>query len=93
MKNKVYISGAISNNPDYKKQFVSKYEELWDKYIVLSPLMINAELSWKEHMKIDLAMVSVCDTVYMMKGWEKSRGAKIEHCLAEILNKKIIYEE
>lgn len=90
---KLYISGAITNNPEYKKQFTDKYYELQDNYIVLHPLMINANLSWKEYMKIDLAMISVCDVVYMMKGWESSRGAKIEHFFAQMNGISIIYED
>lgn len=89
---KIYISGGISNNPNYKKQFTDKYYELQNEYIVLHPLMINANLTWKEYMKIDLAMISVCDCVYMMKGWKESKGAKIEHEYAKMNNKIIIYE-
>lgn len=91
-KKKIYISGAISTNPDYKKQFTEKFRELESDYTVLTPLFINAELSWKDYMRIDLAMISVCDAVYMMKGWEDSRGAKIEQFFAEINGKEIIYE-
>lgn len=89
---KIYLSGAISNNPEYKKQFTRKYRELEEKYIVLSPLFINANLEWKEHMHIDLAMIDVCDVVYMMKGWKDSRGAKIEEVYAQFKDKEIIYE-
>lgn len=89
---KIYISGAITNNPDYPMQFSKKIYELSKDYAVLHPLMIKADLSWKEYMRIDLAMVYVCDCIYMMKGWENSRGAKIEQFYAELLGKEIIYE-
>ena len=93
MKKKIYISGSISHNENYVEQFTCKAAELQNDYIVLSPLFIAAELSWKEYMKIDLAMIDVCDIVYMMKGWETSRGAKIEECYAQIRGKKVIYGE
>ena len=89
---KLYLSGAITNNPEYKKQFTRKYRELEEKFIVLSPLFINANLEWKEYMHIDLAMIDVCDVVYMMKGWKDSRGAKIEEVYAQFKDKEIIYE-
>ena len=92
-KPKIYISGGISNNPDYKKQFTQKHTELENQgYRVLSPLFINADLSWKEYMRIDLAMISICDVVYMMKGWETSRGACIEEFYAQYKHLEIIYE-
>lgn len=31
--------------------------------------------------------------IYMLKGWEKSHGARAEHALAVVLNKEIMYEQ
>lgn len=93
-KKKIYISGSISQNENYEQQFTDKEKELLDEgYIVLSPLFIQAQLEWKEYMRIDLVMIDVCDVIYMMKGWETSRGAKIEECYAKMRGKEIIYEE
>lgn len=93
-KKKIYISGSISQNENYKQQFTDKQKELEEQgYIVLSPLFISCELEWKEYMKIDLVMIDVCDAVYMMKDWKTSRGAKIEECYAGMRGKEIIYEE
>ena len=33
-----------------------------------------------------------CDTIYMLKGWELSKGARMEHALAICLDLEIIYE-
>ena len=89
---KIYISGPITNNPDYKKQFTDKYYELQGKYTVIHPLMINAELEWRDYMHIDLSMIKICDCIYMLDGWENSRGARIEHCFAKMMGLKVIYE-
>lgn len=43
-------------------------------------------------LKGDLEILSRCDAVYMMDGWELSEGASQEHTLATMLNKEIIYE-
>lgn len=92
-KKKIYILGSISQNENYKQQFMAKHKELEELgYIVLNPLFISCELSWKEYMKIDLVMIDVCDAVYMMEGWKTSRGAKIEECYANMRGKEIIYE-
>ncbi len=44
-------------------------------------------------MYIALAMLDVCDAVYMLANWEDSRDAKIEHAHAKKGGKKIMYEE
>lgn len=94
LRKKIYISGSISQNKDYRKQFTDKFYELKAQgYTVITPTFIKANLSWKEHMRIDLAMLNVCDCVYMMKGWEQSRGAQIEEFFAQLKGKEIIYEK
>lgn len=91
-RRKLYISGPISNDPDYKTKFESVATELKGKYEILSPLFIQAALNWEEYMEIDIAMVKVCDVIYMMKNWEQSKGATVEHAMAQALGKEIIYQ-
>lgn len=38
--------------------------------------------SWQGYMRMSLAQVAKCDAVYMLPGWRRSRGARIEHGLA-----------
>lgn len=92
-KPKIYISGAITNNPEYKVQFTRKYRELEKDYRVLTPLFINVKLDWSEYMSIDLAMIDVCDCIYMMKGWRTSKGAVEEYRYAQEKGLKIIEEK
>lgn len=40
-----------------------------------------------------LEAMSGCDAVYFCKGWEKTRGCKIEHDAAVAYGLQIIYEE
>jgi hypothetical protein len=50
----------------------------------------------KEHLKgcmtRDLNAILKSDAVYMLTGWEKSEGAKVEHALAVYLGLRIFYE-
>lgn len=41
----------------------------------------------------DIACVKRADMIYMLRGWEKSKGANAEHALGRWLGKKIIYQD
>jgi hypothetical protein len=41
----------------------------------------------------DIQAVKECDAIYMLKGWEDSKGARAEKALAEWLGKEVMYEE
>lgn len=38
------------------------------------------------------AAVCECDVIYMLQGWESSKGARAEHALAHALDLEICYE-
>lgn len=40
-----------------------------------------------------LEKMSLCDSVYFCRGWEKARGCRIEHEAAKAYGLKIIYED
>ncbi len=91
---KIYISGAISKDFNYMEKFKRVEDKLTAMgHAVLNPTVIPPILSHEEHMIIDLAMLDVCDAIYMMKGYENSKGANIElnHALKE--SKMIFYED
>ena len=41
----------------------------------------------------DLEILSRVDVIYMLKGWQESTGATMEHARAEELGLEILYEE
>ena len=53
---------------------------------------IHLKLTWKEYMQIDLRALRLCDSIYMMKGWRNSRGARIEHWFAKRIGLKVYYQ-
>ena len=91
----VYISGGITNVPNYKEHFAEAEAYLKSQgHEVINPCMIvlPESCTWSDYMKIDLGLLSLCDTVYMLKGYSKSRGAMVELKTAMQLNKNIIYQ-
>lgn len=63
-------------------------------YNVANPMCIcNKNWSWLRCMVVCLWNLLFCPTIYMLDGWEDSRGAKIEHRVARLLGKNITYQK
>ena len=44
-------------------------------------------------MQMSMAMLKMCNAIYMIKGWEDSKGANLEYEFARSHNYKIIFEK
>ena len=95
----VYISGAITNNENYEKQFMQAEKDLRRLgYNVVNPVSIGKRLEKElgrtpihaEYLQKDLMALKNCDAIYQLPGWEKSKGAKIEYKYAVGLGKTFI---
>lgn len=92
---KVYISGAMASRPDTYKEIFYEAEEVFQRYghIVLNPASLPAGLDHNRYMPMCLAMIDAADMVFMLAGWEKSAGARLEKDYAEYQGKWIMYEK
>lgn len=93
----IYISGKITGTDDYLQRFERAEKHLNNMNItdVINPAKVNSylpELSYSQYIKMSLCMLEMCDTIYMLKNWENSVGAKLEWEFAKANNYKIMYE-
>lgn len=93
----IYISGKITGTDDYLHRFEAAENHLNNSDIldIINPAKVNSflpELSYSQYIKMSLCMLEMCDTIYMLKGWEDSTGAKLEWEFAKANNYKIMYE-
>lgn len=49
--------------------------------------------TWSQHLTIDIILLLSCQGIYMLKNWEQSRGAALEHSIARELGMAIEYEQ
>lgn len=93
---KIYIAGPMKGKKDRNILAFKKAEADLKRqgHTVLSPahLPVSKEITYDEYMVIDLAMLSICDAIYMLRGWKNSRGAKIEFENARNSRKIVMFE-
>ncbi len=95
---KVYISGKITGLPieEAKDNFSKVQIKLEEQgYKVVNPLEngLPTNAKWKDHMKADIKLLMDCDTIYLMKNWKDSKGAKVERDIAVALRYYMIIEK
>lgn len=97
---KIYISGAITNNPNYKEDFERAEDYLQREYPkaeIINPALVNSFLpkstTHEEYMKMSFLMLDMADSILMMKNWKTSCGASQEYGYALGKDKIILFEE
>jgi hypothetical protein len=90
---KVYISGAISSDPNFVEKFNLAEIRVMDlgTTVCLNPVRLPKGWSYEEYMEHCLLMVKRADCLVMLPDWKVSPGARCERAYAESLRKEIYY--
>ena len=99
----VYLSGQIKglHIEEARKNFERASKNFdWDNTAIIHPIeyaeglrkRAGRDLSESEILLAELKEIQNVEMVFMLRGWEKSKGATIEKLFAEYCGKIIMYE-
>ena len=100
----IYIAGPMRGHACYNFERFFYFASFLKQggYKVINPAQIDCEKmlggwvytdeQYPNILLADLNLIKDVDALFMLKGWEKSPGAKAEHALASAIGKGIYYE-
>ena len=90
---RIYIAGPMTGLPELNfPAFHAEAEKLRAQgFEVVNPAEVNPDttMSWEECMRRDIAELVTCHAVRLLHGWERSRGAQLEHHIAFSLGMRV----
>ena len=92
---RIYIAGPMTGLPEFNYPAFNKEAQRLRAmgYHVENPAD-NPEppcKSWLGYMRMALPQLVTCDIVALLPGWQDSKGARIERCLAIDLSLRVLY--
>lgn len=99
---KIYISGKITGLPIEEAQAMFQAaedhlnESLKEYNVeVVNPMKIDHShgQTWEEFMREDIYALLSCDSIYMLKNWTDSKGARLECAIAKEIGLVISFEK
>ncbi|AER47635.1 hydrolase [Mycobacterium phage DS6A] len=91
-----YIAGPMTGYPDHNyPAFMAKAAELRAAGVpVINPAEFHGndlDHPWDWYLRRDLAQLVKCARVVFLPGWRGSRGAQLEHDVAQRLGLELVY--
>ena len=91
---KAYISGPMTGLPDLNFPAFHAAAALLRSqgHDVVNPAEIcDATMPWTDCMRADIKALCDCDTIYLLPGWENSKGAHLELHIAHRLDIRVVF--
>ena len=101
---RIYIAGPMTGKEDMNRaEFEKAHKHLENLYRYVGCRIVNpiekAKLwGWTEETLLPsiadilLGYLVDCDAIYMLRGWQDSKGATAEHAVAKWIGLEIIYQ-
>lgn len=90
----VFISGPMTGKPDLNHDEFNVEAAALERvgFTVLNPAVLPEGLEHQQYMAMTLVMLDQADAIFMLEGWENSRGAMLEYERARALGLMFLYQ-
>lgn len=94
-RSRIYVAGPMTGLPDfnYPAFNVAALELRTQGWHVENPadhgVIEGAE--WADYLAYDLTRLGTCSAIYLLPGWELSKGAVLEHHIAQVLGLEVMF--
>lgn len=84
---RIFISGQMTGIENLNYPAFAEAAALLraSNYHVENPAENPEQTSWEGYMRLSIMQMLSCDAVALLPGWENSRGARMEHDIADEL--------
>lgn len=91
----VFIAGPMTGYHNFNcDEFNTEARILEERgFTVLNPAMLPDGLKHEQYLNITISMLEQADAVFLLNGWEKSRGATREFDRADELGLLFLYQD
>lgn len=89
---RVYIAGPMTGYKNFNRkaffEAAKKLEEIgWEPVHTAG---LPDDFTYEEYLERSLAVLEACDAIYLLEGWEESKGALMEYGYARSRNLLVI---
>ena len=90
----VFIAGPMTGYPNFNRDEFNTEARILEEhgFSVLNPATLPEGLQHEQYMDITLDMLAQADAIFLLDGWEKSKGALRECGEASRLGLLVIYQ-
>lgn len=94
---RTYIAGPMTGLPDFNHPAFNAAAAALRAQgrTVINPADhgVVTGAAWADYVRADLALLAGCETIYLLPGWSRSRGAMLEHHVARALGMPIDFAD